>query len=102
MGLIISGRFSHRVYVAYSSFYPLATLLSMQIPFVGYQPVSTSEHAGAFGVFGLIQLVAFAVYVRSKLSEENFQIILRSILYGVVGVISILFMLAIFLQSKHF
>lgn len=65
-----------------------------------YQPASTSEHMGAFGVFGLIQLVAFATYVRSKLSEENFQLILRSILYGVGGVFSILFVLAVFLQSN--
>lgn len=36
LGLIISGRFSHRAYVAYSTFYPLATILSMQIPFVGF------------------------------------------------------------------
>jgi dolichyl-diphosphooligosaccharide--protein glycosyltransferase len=99
LGLIISGRFSHRLYVAYSTFYPLATLLSMQIPFVGYQPVSTSEHAGAFGVFGLIQLIAFALYIRSKLSEENFHFILRTVLYGVAGVITIIFALAIFLQK---
>jgi len=99
LGLIISGRFSHRVYVAYSTFYPLATILSMQIPFVGYQPASTSEHLGAFGVFGLIQLIAFGIYIRSKLTEENFQLILRSILYGVGGVFSIMLILAIFLEK---
>lgn len=42
--LILTGRFSHRVYVAYSAVYTLGTLLSMQIAFVGFQPVQSSEH----------------------------------------------------------
>jgi dolichyl-diphosphooligosaccharide--protein glycosyltransferase len=42
--LILTGRFSHRVYVAYSAVYTLGTLLSMQVAFVGFQPVQSSEH----------------------------------------------------------
>ena len=42
--LMVCGRFSHRVYVAYSTVYCLGTILSMQISFVGFQPVQTSEH----------------------------------------------------------
>lgn len=42
--LILTGRFSHRVYVAYSTVYTLGTILSMQIAFVGFQPVQSSEH----------------------------------------------------------
>lgn len=42
--LIICGRFSHRVYVAYSTVYVIGTVLSMQISFVGFMPVQTSEH----------------------------------------------------------
>ena len=42
--LMICGRFSHRVYVAYSTVYTIGTILSMQISFVGFQPVQTSEH----------------------------------------------------------
>lgn len=44
--LMITGRFSHRIYVAYSTLYVIGTVLSMQIAFVGFQPVSTSEHMG--------------------------------------------------------
>jgi dolichyl-diphosphooligosaccharide--protein glycosyltransferase len=40
LALTLIGRFSNRLYVAYSTFYPLATLMSMQIGFVGFQPVS--------------------------------------------------------------
>lgn len=42
--LMVIGRFTHRVYVAYSIVYCLGTILSMQIAFVGFQPVQTSEH----------------------------------------------------------
>lgn len=44
--LMLTGRFSHRIYVAYSTLYVIGTVLSMQIAFVGFQPVSTSEHMG--------------------------------------------------------
>lgn len=39
-----TGRFSHRIYVAYSTLYCVGTILSMQISFVGFQPVQSSEH----------------------------------------------------------
>ncbi|KAF8957127.1 oligosaccharyl transferase STT3 subunit [Flammula alnicola] len=66
--LILMGRFSDRLYVAYSSWYAIGTLASMQVPFVGFQPVSTSEHMGALGVFGLLQIVAFGQLVRTHIA----------------------------------
>lgn len=42
--LMVTGRFSHRIYVAYSTLYCVGTVLSMQISFVGFQPVQSSEH----------------------------------------------------------
>lgn len=35
-----------------SQLYVLGTILSMQISFVGFQPIQSSEHMGALGVFG--------------------------------------------------
>lgn len=75
--LILMGRFSSRLYVAYSSFYVLGTLSSMQVPFVGFQPVRTSEHMAALGVFGLLQLVAFVELVRSHVPSRQFKLLLR-------------------------
>jgi len=57
--LIVMGRYSSRLYVACTTFFVLGQLMAMQIPFVGFQPVRTSEHMAAAGVFGLIQAVAF-------------------------------------------
>ncbi|CAG0880587.1 unnamed protein product [Darwinula stevensoni] len=85
LALMVTGRFSQRIYVAYSVLYILGTILSMQIPFVGFQPVQSSEHLAAFGVFGLVQLHAFLDYVRSKLSKEQFSVLFRSLIMGVLA-----------------
>ena len=44
LALMVTGRFSHRIYVVYTTVYCLGTILSMQISFVGFQPVQSSEH----------------------------------------------------------
>merc|ERR1711962_470615 len=41
LALMITGRFSHRILVSYSTVYCLGTILSMQISFVGFQPVQS-------------------------------------------------------------
>uniref|UniRef100_A0A9L0SQE5 Dolichyl-diphosphooligosaccharide--protein glycosyltransferase subunit STT3B n=1 Tax=Equus caballus TaxID=9796 RepID=A0A9L0SQE5_HORSE len=47
--LLLMQRYSKRVYIAYSTFYIVGLILSMQIPFVGFQPIRTSEHMAAAG-----------------------------------------------------
>jgi dolichyl-diphosphooligosaccharide--protein glycosyltransferase len=49
--LICMGRYSPRLYVSYTSWYALGTLASMQIPFVGFLPIRSSEHMSALGRF---------------------------------------------------
>uniref|UniRef100_A0A914YLM0 Dolichyl-diphosphooligosaccharide--protein glycosyltransferase subunit STT3A n=1 Tax=Panagrolaimus superbus TaxID=310955 RepID=A0A914YLM0_9BILA len=97
--LMITGRFSHRVYIAYSVVYSMGTVLSMQIPFVGFQPILTSEHMGALGVFGLCQIVAFAQWMKSKMPEEKFQVVFRSVLLVVGFTAATLLVVATFLQK---
>jgi len=77
--LICMGRFSPRLYVSYTTWYALGTLASMQIPFVGFLPVRSSEHMSALGVFGLLQIVGFVEYVRQQLPNKQFQTLLRSL-----------------------
>ena len=47
--LICMGNFSSRLYVAYTTWYALGTLASMQVPFVGFLPTRSSEHMAALG-----------------------------------------------------
>ncbi|GAP90313.1 putative oligosaccharyl transferase STT3 subunit [Rosellinia necatrix] len=84
--LICMGRFSMRLYVAYTTWYALGTLASMQIPFVGFLPVRTSEHMPALGIFGFLQLVAFLEYVRSAVPSRQFQMFLYVGLGAVFGI----------------
>lgn len=55
LALVLSGRYSSRLYIAYSTFYPLAILLSMQVPFVGFNAVLKGENAASHGMFALLQ-----------------------------------------------
>nr|CAX74505.1 STT3, subunit of the oligosaccharyltransferase complex, homolog B [Schistosoma japonicum] len=75
--LMLTGRFSSRIYAAYSTVYVLGTILSMQISFVGFAPVISSEHIGALGVFGLCQLFAFYTYLSGILTSEQLSTVLR-------------------------
>ena len=89
--LMIVGRFSNRIYVAYSTVYVLGTILSMQISFVGFQPVSTSEHMASLGVFGLCQIIAFYNFAKNKLTQKQFDALFRSvsILLGSIAAIGV-------------
>lgn len=100
--LICMGRYSPRLYVSYSSWFALGTLASMQIPFVGFLPIRSSEHMSALGkwpivlllglfltiagVFGLVQLVAFVEFIRQQVPNKQFQTLLRSLILVVFAI----------------
>lgn len=69
--LLVMNRFSNRLFTSYTTFYILGLLLSMQIPFVGFQPIRTSEHMAAGGVFGLLIFVAALRYLRTVLTKSE-------------------------------
>ena len=99
--LICMGRYSPRLYVSYSSWFALGTLASMQVPFVGFLPIRSSEHMSALGksqprssqqftltelgVFGLLQLVAFVDFIRQQVPSKQFQTLLRGLVFAVFG-----------------
>ncbi|KAJ5491498.1 Dolichyl-diphosphooligosaccharide--protein glycosyltransferase subunit stt3 [Penicillium diatomitis] len=83
--LLCMGRYSSRVYISYTTWYALGTLGSMQIPFVGFLPIRNSDHMSALGVFGLIQLVAFAEFVRGFLPGKQFQKLLTAMVLLTFG-----------------
>jgi len=87
--LLITGRFSARLYVAYCTVYVLGTLLSMQITFVGFQAVQSSEHMAAMGVFGLLQLYCFLNWVRSLLPAELFSRFFRLSVFAAGGALAV-------------
>lgn len=86
--LILMGRYSTRLYIAYTTWYSLGTLASMQIPFVGFLPIRSNDHMAALGVFGLLQLVALGAYVRSNVPTAQFKVFLTvsMVLVTILGV----------------
>lgn len=92
--LILMGRYNSRLYTAYTTWYAIGTLASMQIPFVGFLPIRSNDHMAALGVFGLIQIVAFGSFIKSQVSTEKFKIVMVVSLVliltlGVIGLFSL-------------
>uniref|UniRef100_A0A5K3EQ12 dolichyl-diphosphooligosaccharide--protein glycotransferase n=1 Tax=Mesocestoides corti TaxID=53468 RepID=A0A5K3EQ12_MESCO len=85
--LCLTGRYSTRLYVAYTSFYILGLILSMQVPFVGFQPVRTSEHMAAAGVFVLLQAVAFFKYLQTLAPSEKLKPLFTVAIVSVAGLV---------------
>lgn len=71
--LTLMGRYTHRLYTSYTTWYALGTLASMQIPFVGFLPIRSNDHMAALGVFGWLQLVALGDYVKSRIPSRQFK-----------------------------
>lgn len=69
--LLVTGRYSMRLYVAYNCMYILGMLLAMQIRFVGFQHVQSGEHMAAMGVFFLMQVFYFLEWVKHLLDDPK-------------------------------
>lgn len=84
--LICMGRYSSRLYISYTTWYALGTLASMQVPFVGFLPIRSSDHMSALGIFGLIQLVGFIQFLRGQLPSKQFQTLLVGTVFAIFAV----------------
>jgi dolichyl-diphosphooligosaccharide--protein glycosyltransferase len=97
--LILMGRYDGKLYVSYSTFYIIGTLSSMQIPFVGFLPLRTSEHMAALGIFGLLQIVAFFEVLRSHLSKNEFNLVFN---VGIAAIFALGLSTLVFLVSAGY
>lgn len=85
--LLVTGRYSLRLYIAYNCMYILGMLLAMQIRFVGFQHVQSGEHMAAMGVFFLLQVFYFVDWVKHQLDDPKlFQAFLKITVTSAVGV----------------
>ncbi len=90
----------------------------MQISFVGFQPVQSSEHMAvslvpshtlstlytpsqAFGLFGLCQIYAFVDFLRSKLSKSEFEFLFKTLAITVAVVAAVVGGTLTFMGSKY-
>jgi len=70
--LILTGRFSDKLYYAYSFWYVVGTAGALQIPVVGLAPLKSFEQLGPMGVFFIMHILKFC-NSDFVLSKFNFQ-----------------------------
>ncbi|KAL2610395.1 hypothetical protein R1flu_028968 [Riccia fluitans] len=90
---IVTGRYSSRLYIAYSPLVILGTLLAALVPVVGFNAVMTSEHFASFLVFVILQVVAIVYYIKRILSPKAFRVAVAVVL--TVGAVFALTLIAV-------
>jgi dolichyl-diphosphooligosaccharide--protein glycosyltransferase len=100
--LIIVGRTDVKIYVSYSVFYILGTILSMQVPFVMFQAIKSSEHMLSHGVFIILQVYMLIQFIRSNLSESNYQKLFKISLMGTAALFVMTFLILFYRGSIYF
>ena len=71
-GMLVLGRYSGRLYIAFTTFVLLGTGVAVQVPVVGFNAVTTSEHFAGFLMFVVLNLVAFVRFLRQTLSARAY------------------------------
>ena len=77
LGTMFINKFNMRIYVAYSVFYTLGSILAMLITFVNFAVIRSSEHLASHCVFFIMNAFVFIEYVRQNLQAEQFQALIR-------------------------
>ena len=68
--IIFANKFNMKIYIAYSVFYVLGTVLAMTIPFVTFNAIKSSEHLASHWVFFGMQAYVVVDFVRKNLPEQ--------------------------------
>lgn len=96
---VLIGKFTTNLYVSYCSFYILGSLLAMQIPFVGTQVVTSSEHLASHAVFIFLQIYVLGNWVKEQAGESKFKVLVK-IMIGVLIILLIAASLYMTLSGK--
>jgi len=88
--MIVGGRYSSRLYIAYSVFYTLGSLMAMTVPFVGFNVINQAECAGSHGVFVAIQVYAFISFLFSIMDAKVIRSLFTTLAFGVVAAVAFL------------
>lgn len=59
----------NKIIIAYNIFYVFGTILAMQIPFVQFLALTSSEHMASHGVFIIIQVYQLIRFVKKFVSQ---------------------------------
>jgi dolichyl-diphosphooligosaccharide--protein glycosyltransferase len=70
LAVIFANKFNYKIYIAYSVFYILGTMLAMTIPFVTFNAIKSSEHLASHAVFFAMNAFVVVEYMRKNLPEQ--------------------------------
>ncbi len=92
--LVLLGRFSRKVYISYSTFYVIGTILAIQVPVVGTAPLKSLEQMGPLAVFVVYQLLQYCESrIRtkrlSKIEAGKYRLKMFAAVF-IIGIISII------------
>lgn len=68
--IIFANKFNMKIYIAYSVFYVLGTVLAMTIPFVTFNAIKSSEHLASHCVFFAMQAYVVVEFIRKNLDAR--------------------------------
>ena len=86
--MIVGGRYSSRLYIAYSTFYSLGSLMAMTVPFVGFNVINQAECAASHGVFIAVQIYAIVTYLYSIADAKLVRSLFTTLAFVVVGAVA--------------
>ncbi|GFR51879.1 hypothetical protein Agub_g14356 [Astrephomene gubernaculifera] len=84
--MFVSGRYSRRLYLAYTTFWVVGSLLAMQVRFIGFNHVLSTELLSFNGVFVGLQVWELLVFLRAKLGARQFGQLVYAAALGAGGV----------------
>jgi dolichyl-diphosphooligosaccharide---protein glycosyltransferase len=75
--VMFANKFNMKIYVAYSTFYVLGTVLAMTIPFVTFNAIKSSEHLASHCTFFAMNAYVVVDLLKKHLPEKQFAGLIR-------------------------
>ena len=101
LALIVSGRASAKLYIAFAPLVIIGTLEAAAFPVVGFNAVLMSEHFGAFFAFAVLHAALGARALKSLLPPRAFAAALRMLVTaGSVGSVAVIASLAAYVAAS--
>ncbi|KAL3780944.1 hypothetical protein ACHAWO_003984 [Cyclotella atomus] len=100
--LVLLGRFSNKVYLAYSSFYIVGTLLAIQVPVVGWIPLKSLEQLGPCAVFLGYQVLQYCEVLKKKHNWSRGEAWKFRAKFGIIALIGIAMIVVAVVPKGYF
>jgi len=75
--IMFANKFNMKIYIAYSVFYVMGTMLAMTIPFVTFNAIKSSEHLASHCVFFAMNAYVLVEWLRENLPAQQFAGLIR-------------------------